>query len=101
MPTPVRVCPLTELKEEEGRQVAADGREIAVFRVGDRVYAFDNTCPHQGGPLSEGMIDGTQVICPWHAWVFDMASGQCPVAPQMKIDTFPTRVENGDVFVDV
>ena len=98
MPTPVRVCPLSELKEEEGRQVAVDGREIAVFRVGEKVYAFDNTCPHQGGPLSEGMIDGTQVVCPWHAWVFDMETGQCPVASQMKIDTFPARVENGDVF---
>lgn len=101
MPESVRVASLDELKEEEGRMVEAGGKEIAVFRVGDQVYAFDNLCPHQGGPLSEGMIEGTQVICPWHAWLFDMKTGACAIAPQVKIDTYPVRIEGSDVYVDV
>lgn len=52
------------------------GREgIAVFNIGGKFYACDDACPHAGGPLSEGYIDGTMVSCPWHGWTFDLAAG--------------------------
>jgi nitrite reductase/ring-hydroxylating ferredoxin subunit len=46
---------------------------IAVFNVDGRLYAINDVCPHEGGPLSEGMLDGTQLTCPWHGWSFELA----------------------------
>jgi NAD(P)H-dependent nitrite reductase small subunit len=100
MPESIRVGRIEELPDQQGRLVEANGKEIAVFRVGNEVYAFDNTCPHQGGPLSEGMIDGDQVVCPWHAWVFNVKTGTSPVAPQVRIATYKVRIDGSDVYVE-
>ena len=54
---------------------------IAVFRTAEtEVYAASNTCPHKGGPLSEGIVHGQSVTCPLHNWVFDLNAANCEVA---------------------
>jgi nitrite reductase/ring-hydroxylating ferredoxin subunit len=55
----------------------ADGHEIALFKVNGEIYALDNSCPHQGGPLGEGTMDGSIVSCPWHGWEFNVTTGEC------------------------
>lgn len=78
-----------------------NGKEIALFNIDGRFYATSNLCPHQGGPLSEGMVDGTTTICPWHAWTFDVRTGASPVNPRARIETYPVRVEGEDVYITV
>lgn len=97
----VHIGSIDDFKAEEGRFVEAGGKELAVFRVNGGIYAVDNLCPHQGGPLSEGMVEGDQVICPWHAWVFCMKTGVSPVSPNIRVDTYPVRIQGKDVYVDV
>lgn len=75
------------------------GRDIAVFNVAGRFYAIDNSCPHQGGPLAEGWIDGTIVTCPWHAWCFDVTSGDMTMGGYTSVDTFDVRIEDGTLSV--
>jgi 3-phenylpropionate/trans-cinnamate dioxygenase ferredoxin subunit len=58
------------------KEVSADGREILVVRVGDNYYAADNRCPHQGGNLSRGKLEGTVVTCPLHGSQFDITDGR-------------------------
>lgn len=70
------------------------GRDIAVFNVAGRFYAIDNSCPHQGGPLAEGWIDGTIVTCPWHAWCFDVTSGDMTMGGYTSVDAFDVRIED-------
>ena len=74
---------------------------IAVFRTGEaEVYAVSNTCPHKGGPLSEGIVHDRKVTCPLHNWVFDLETGLAQGADAGRIDTFPIKVENGRLFID-
>jgi nitrite reductase (NADH) small subunit len=87
---------------EEGRPVSIGGVEIALFNLGDRFAAIENACPHRGGPLCDGIVSGSVVVCPLHGWRFDLATGMAVRAPQPAcVTTFPVRVENGIVFVDL
>ncbi|WP_425049549.1 nitrite reductase small subunit NirD [Psychromarinibacter sp. S121] len=72
---------------------------IGLFRTGDdRVFAVTNTCPHKGGPLSEGIVHGNKVTCPLHNSVFDLETGAG--TDGYAIETYPVRVEDGRVLID-
>jgi nitrite reductase/ring-hydroxylating ferredoxin subunit len=76
-----------------------DGKELAVYNVDGKYYCTSNICPHQGGPLHEGMLEGANIVCPWHAWVFDISNGVSPVNPRAKIPCYPVKVEGKDILV--
>ena len=82
-------------------KLEVNGRELALYNVDGTYYCSSNICPHQGAPLSEGMLEGKNIVCPWHAWVFDVTSGLSPVNPRAKIPCVPVKVEGKDVFVNV
>ena len=74
---------------------------IAVFRTAEaEIYAASNSCPHKGGPLSEGIVHGQKVTCPLHNWVFDLNTGEAQGADEGRIDTYPVRLENGRILID-
>ena len=95
----VTVAKVADLKPGECRTVMADGRELALFNVGGKFYCLDNVCPHRGGPLAEGTLDGNVVTCPWHGWRFDVTTGVSPVVPTAKVEKFDCVVESNDVKV--
>jgi len=100
-PKRVRVAGVGDVNPGEGRVVAADGRSVALFTVDGHYYAIDNTCPHRGGPLGEGDLEGTVVACPWHAWRWDVTSGANTNNPALKLACFPVAEEGGAVFVEL
>ena len=71
----VKVAKTGEIAPGEARAVEAGGKKIALFNVNGTFYAIDDTCTHRGGPLSEGMLMGEEVTCPWHGAIFDVTSG--------------------------
>ncbi|NOD35065.1 MULTISPECIES: nitrite reductase small subunit NirD [unclassified Ruegeria] len=74
---------------------------IAVFRTAEAdVYAATNSCPHNGGPLSEGIVHGQSVTCPLHNWVFDLNTGEAQGADDGRITTYPVRLEDGRILLD-
>ena len=86
----------------EGRPVQVEGEELAIFNLGDRFVTIENQCPHKGGPLCDGIVSGTTVVCPLHGWRFDLNSGMAVRASLPAcVKTYPTRVEDGIVLVDV
>jgi len=98
-----RIVPLLEaaaLAAGESRVVTVGGRELAVFHVDGEFHVLDNHCPHAGGPLAEGTLEGGVVTCPWHAWKFDVASGRC-LTHGLHPTRFSARVENGWVKVEL
>lgn len=97
----VKVASLSDLPPGSSRCVEAGGKEIAIHNVEGRIYACSNICPHQGGPMADGILDGTSIVCPWHAWAFDLESGCSPVNPRIRIDLFAVKIENGEIFVNV
>ena len=77
------------------------GRGIALFNVGGELFALDNTCPHAGGPLGEGTLQGDLVRCPWHGWKFNVRTGRCVKNPidEWAASCFPLKVEHGTIQV--
>jgi nitrite reductase (NADH) small subunit len=98
----VRVTVCDNIPPREGRAVLVGDRELAVFNLGDRFLATDPQCPHQGGPLCDGIVTGTSVVCPLHAWKIDLDSGAV-VRPSHGRDhcvgTYQTRVDDGVVSI--
>ena len=74
--------------------------QVALFRVGERVFAVDNRCPHEGYPLAEGKVDGACVLtCNWHNWKFRLEDGECLLGGD-HVRAYPARVQDGHVWVD-
>ena len=94
----VKVAEVGDLAVGEGRVVETEGRTLALFNVDGTFYAIDNTCPHRGGPLGEGDLDGRFAICPWHAWRWDVTTGANANNPAVRISCYPVAVEGGGVF---
>ena len=86
----------------EGKLVGAAGKKIALFKVDGTFYAIDETCTHRGGPLSEGLLLGIEVTCPWHGAVFDVRTGNVlsPPAPQ-DVARYNVRVEGEDIEIEL
>ncbi len=96
----LKVAQVSDVPTDRGCLVEVAGRKIALFRVGESVYAVDDICPHKGGPLNEGRLNEGVVSCPWHHWGFDVRTGAMPSVPSKKIACFPVHVEAGDVYLD-
>jgi len=73
----------------------------AICNVEGRIHALAGTCPHSGGPLGQGVVNGGNLTCPWHAWEFDCRTGAHDYNPDLRIATFPVRIVGDDIFIDI
>ena len=98
----VRVGRLDDVPPGRMVRVAVDGRDVALVNLGGTLYALDNNCPHNGGPLAQGRFDPCEgrVTCPWHAWTWEVRTG-CAVAPPVsyRVPTYVVRVDGRDILV--
>jgi nitrite reductase (NADH) small subunit len=84
--------PLSQIPPGEGRNFDAAGELVAVFHTrSGEVFATQAKCPHKNGPLADGLVGGGTVICPLHAWKFNLSTGD-PVMGSCKLKTYPVRV---------
>ena len=99
----VRIAYCRDIPLREGRAVKIRNREIAIFNLGDRFLAVENHCPHKGGPLADGIVSGTSVVCPLHAWKMSLETGKGVTGPSASscVETFRTRVEGGVVWLEL
>ena len=121
-PVQYRVMPLGEIPENGGVLAVAGDVEVGVFQVKGRLVAYENRCMHQGGPVCTGEIvgryeqvlnpDGTvggerfdetepHLVCPWHGWEYDLASGRCTADQRHRLRRYPVSVREGYVYVTV
>lgn len=100
---PEFACKLDDLAPGEKRLMTIRQRKVLVMRVGDDVYAFQNACPHKAAPLDEGLlhVGRREIICPWHRYRFDLASGASITNPAMVCTHYPVDVRDGSVYVTV
>jgi 3-phenylpropionate/trans-cinnamate dioxygenase ferredoxin component len=97
----IKVAARGEIAPGDFRCVEVDGKKVVVYNVEGTFYATDNTCAHNGGPLGQGLFEGNLVTCPWHAFQFDVRTGEAVYDPNLRVATFPTRVEGDDVLIEV
>jgi nitrite reductase/ring-hydroxylating ferredoxin subunit len=85
-----------------GKAVAKiDSKQLAIFATADGILACSNRCPHEGFPLREGTLDGACVLtCNWHNWKFDLRTG-INLYGGDALRVYPTRIEDGSVWIDV
>jgi len=95
----IAAASIDEVPPGGSKVVAIGDREIALFNIRGTFYAIDNVCPHQGGPLAEGWLDGTIVTCPWHAWCFDVATGRMTLGDFARVDAFEVQVEGSIISI--
>ena len=98
---PIAHC--QDIPLREGRAVNVGNREIAIFNLGDRFLAVENRCPHKGGPLADGIVSGTAVVCPLHAWKMSLETGKGVNGPSASscIKTYHTCVKDGIVLLQL
>lgn len=97
----VRVAGVGDIQPGQGKVVEAAGHTVALFNVGGRYYAIDNDCPHRGGPLGDGDLEGAVIACPWHAWRWDVTTGANTNNPALKLACYPVTEEAGNLFVEL
>ncbi|MFA9460680.1 nitrite reductase small subunit NirD [Thiohalorhabdus methylotrophus] len=91
---------LADIPPRGARVVRTELGDIAVFRAADdAVFALDDRCPHQGGPLSQGMVLGHRVACPLHNWQIELGSGEAVAPDEGCTRRHPVRVEDGRVYL--
>jgi nitrite reductase (NADH) small subunit len=87
--------------EGEAREFEVGDKTICVANVEGAITAMDNVCLHMGGPLGQGYIEGSKVVCPWHGWEYDPKTGALGDDPKSRLAVYPIKVENGEVWVDI
>ena len=97
----VKVAKAADVPVGQGRVVQAGAKSLALWNVDGAYHVIDNTCPHRGGPLGDGDLEGRLAICPWHGWRWDVTTGANANNPAVKIACFPTRLVDGDVYVEL
>lgn len=114
-----KVGHLNDIPENDALTVDIEGRPIGIFKVGEKIVAVKNLCPHKRAPLARGTVQGTmlptscageyqygmeeQVLkCPWHGWEFDLQTGKCLFGvSNSRIKIYDVTVKDGDIYVKV
>ena len=115
----VAVGRLSDLPDGDCRIYSLDTIEVGIFRLGDRVIAYENVCPHAGGPVCQGKIfnrveevlaadmksrglrfsNDRHVVCPWHGYEFNIETGCHPGDQTVRLTPIPVDVRDGEIFV--
>ncbi len=90
---------LEDIPADGGLQLTIDGRTVALFVVDGAPVAFDGRCRHRGGPIGDGFVRGGVVTCPRHWWRYDLRTGELVGDASVRLERFPTELDDGTVFV--
>jgi NAD(P)H-dependent nitrite reductase small subunit len=102
MPRFIKVASIKALNTQSPQCVEIEGKRIALFNLSGRIYAIDDVCTHEGGPLSEGLVEGDEVQCPWHGARFKITSGELCRPPAFEnVSKYNVRVRGGEIEVEV
>ena len=97
-----KVATVQEIPPGQAKKVKVGDKEVALFNINGSFCAIDDTCPHRGGPLSEGELHGLEVTCPWHGARFNLSTGEhlCPPANR-SVKAYQVQVVGNDVQIDI
>jgi nitrite reductase/ring-hydroxylating ferredoxin subunit len=95
----VPVMAVADLPPGRAAEATVGGQPVALFNVDGRFHALSGRCPHRGGPLGQGFVDGPRVSCPWHNWTFDVTTGANAAGAGPGVPRYEVKVEDGQVHV--
>ena len=97
----IKVAAVSELPVDSVIEVSVSENLYALCNVQGEICAVSGVCLHQGGPLGQGQVADGRIVCPWHAWEFDCRTGENSFDPDQRVATFPVKVEDGNIFLQV
>lgn len=97
----VKVASLAQLPPGSVLAAQVGEESYAVCNAEGEIHVLDGVCPHAGGPLGQGALHGTTLVCPWHAWEYDCRTGICEFNAEVQVAKFPAAIEGDDVLIDV
>ena len=97
----LKVGTLAQLPPESVMEVMVEGQPYAVCHTGGTIRALSGVCIHRGGPLGQGQIHNGCIVCPYHLWEFDCATGEYDYDPARRVPTYAVKVDGGDLYVKV
>lgn len=98
----IKIGTLEDIPTRGARRVVSGEVVIAVFRTSENeVYALEDSCPHKGGPLSQGIVHDCKVTCPLHNWVLDLKTGEAVGPDDGRAKVYPVRFEQGEIFLEI
>ena len=116
----VCVAEASDVAEGDRKIVSLGHTDVGIYRLNGRLYAYENRCPHQGGPACEGLVmpkvedvlgpdrtyrsrrfnyDEWHIVCPWHAWEYDLATGQCIADRRYRLRRYDVVERDGRIYV--
>lgn len=101
MPTYHRVCTIDEVPEHMPRHALVDGHPILICRLGQRLFAMTELCPHKQESMRYGVVMEGKLVCPSHMYGFDLETGRCDKRRQPPARTYPLEVRGDEVWVEV
>lgn len=96
----VKVASLSELPPGSVTEVLVNGHPYAICNVDGAVRVLNGVCIHRGGPLGQGQLHDGRVVCPFHLWEFDCATGEYDYDPARRVDTYRVVVEGNDILIE-
>ena len=117
----VAIAALKDFRDGDHRVFSVDEFEVGIFRLGDRIVAYENVCPHAGGPVCQGKIfhqveeplkpdkksaglrfsKRRHIVCPWHGFEYDLETGCHPGDPNVRLTPVKVAVRDGQIYVAV
>ena len=86
---------------DEAKEFPCGSKTICVANINGAYSAMDSICPHRGGPLGQGTIEGNKVVCPWHGWAWDVNTGVAEQDANMKVAVYPLKIDGGEAMVEM
>lgn len=85
----------------EAREFTLDGHTFCVANENGKCSAMNNVCVHRGGPLGQGVVESGKLVCPWHGWQFDLATGKSVQSVTLGVEIYELKIEGNDVLVKI
>ena len=100
-PTWTDVGSMSDLRRDGPFEFVRGDAIVAILLEGDRVFAIDAVCAHQGGPIARGFVSDGCVTCPWHGWQYDLSNGCNTVTGKAMLQTYPARVIKDRIEIEI
>lgn len=95
------VCKKKDLKDSVGKRIYINDTDVAIFKVGEKIFAVSNVCPHQqASRIYEGFVENNCVVCPLHGWTFNLETGNLHSGSR-GLDSYPVKIIDGDIYAKV
>jgi 3-phenylpropionate/trans-cinnamate dioxygenase ferredoxin subunit len=105
----VKVAQTTELSAGDKKKISWEEKEILLTNINNSFYAIDNTCPHMGGSLYDGKLDGSHIICPRHGSIFDVTTGKVVQSGKLflfsvkvhDLHSYPVKIDGTAILIEI